>query len=338
MGLWRIGIEEASGRATSAPDLVASGVDVAMDLPHPSHDGTALLFRSKLEAVNPAAIGFDPATARIGEVRLLQNRTGTLTPTDVSPDGKWLALMNILERQQDLFVMRVDGTGLRRLTDDIARDWHPRFLPDGGTLVFYSNRSGKYDAWSMRVDGSARTQLSDMRPGIAFSAFAPDGKRVVATTLPTGAVFANAPWPFTNATAKRVPGLALPNGELTPTYWTRSGRWLSGYVVDKEGEMKGLGVYEVATGRARQLSTDARGYELAWLPGEQKVVYFTERGTLAMEDVTTLERREVTGTLPYPPDPFGGIVASGDGRTLYYGALRAESNIWLVRRPEEKRP
>ena len=96
--------------------------------------------------------------------------------------------------------------------------------------------------------------------------------------------------------------------------------------------MKGLGIYEIATGRARLLNADARGYELAWLPGERQVVYFNERGTLAMQDIVTLERREIAGTLPYPPDPFGGIVASPDGRALYYGALRAESNIWLVTR------
>ena len=332
MGLWRIAVDESSGRAASAPELVAAGVDVAMDLPHASRDGTALIFRSKLETVNPAAIAFDPAAARVSEVRLLQNRTGTLTPTDVSPDGNWLALMSVLDRQQDLFVMRADGTALTRLTDDLARDWHPRFIGDGSSLAFYSNRSGKYDAWSIRVDGSARTQLSDMHPGIAFGAFSPDGKTLVASIIPSGAVFATAPWPFTRATAKPVPGLELPSGELTPTLWSRSGRWLSGYVVNKEGEMRGLGVYDITTGRARLLNADARGYELAWLPGERQVVYFNERGTLALEDIVTHERRAITGTLPYPPDPFGGIVASPDGRTLYYGALRAESNIWLVKR------
>jgi eukaryotic-like serine/threonine-protein kinase len=337
MGLWRIGVDEATGRATGAPELVAAGVDVAMDLPHPSRDGSVLIFRSKLEAVNPASIAFDQAKASFGDVRLLQSRTGTLTPNDISPDGKWLALTNVLDRQQDIFVMRADGTGLTRLTDDAARDWHPRFLADGSTLAFYSNQSGGYDAWSIRMDGSARTRLSKT-PGVAFAAFAPDGKRLVASVIPHGSVFATAPWPFTLATAKRVPGLELPTGELTPTYWTRSGRWLSGYIVDTAGEIRGLGVYDVTAARARQLTTDALSYEMGWLPGERQVVYFTVRGTLVMQDVVTLERREITGSLPYPPDPFGGIVASPDGRTLYYGALHTESNIWMVRRAAEAHP
>ena len=46
MGIWRIGIDESSGGPTSAPEPVAVGVDVAMDLPHLSADGTSLVFRS----------------------------------------------------------------------------------------------------------------------------------------------------------------------------------------------------------------------------------------------------------------------------------------------------
>lgn len=51
-----------------------------------------------------------------------------------------------------------------------------------------------------------------------------------------------------------------------------------------------------------------------------------------MQDLMTLERREIAGRLPYPPDQLAGIVASPDGETRYYGAQQSEANIWLVRR------
>ena len=57
-----------------------------------------------------------------------------------------------------------------------------------------------------------------------------------------------------------------------------------------------------------------------------------------MQDVVTLARREISGTLPHPPAPFGGVVASPDGRTLYYGARQLESNIWIVSRTPPGRP
>ena len=339
MGLWRIAIDERSGRATGAPEAVAAGVDVAMDLPQPSRDGTALIFRSKLESVNPAAIAFDPATARIVDVKLLQHQTGTLSPTDASPDGKWVALASILQRQQDVFIMHPDGSGLTRLTDDAARDWGPRFTPDGTGVTFYSNVTGKYDAWSIRLDGSSRTQLTDLRPGIAFPMFAPDGKRLVMGRIPRSAAMGTAPWPITVKSVRSLPGLPLPDGQITPTFWSRGGRWISGYLTDPSGEIVGHGVMDAATMRAHRLNDDSRGYDIAWLPGERQVVYFTAHDKLVLQDVVTLERRAVTGTLPYPAEQLGGIVASADGRTLYYGARQTEANIWLVRRsPAQARP
>jgi serine/threonine-protein kinase len=335
MGLWRIGVDQASGRATSAPALIASGADVDMDLPHLSSDGQSLVFRSKVESVNPAAVAFDPVAGRIGPVTLLQHRTGILVPSDVSPDGKWLALANIPDRQQDLFVMRPDGTNLTRLTDDIARDWSPRFVPDGTALTFFSNLSGKYEVWSIKLDGSGRTRLTDVA-GVSFSMFAPDGKRLAVGKIPSGAVIGSGPWPLTEQNSKPLTGLEVEGGTMTPTYWARDGRFMSGYVVTKAGEAIGMAVYDVTTGHARQLNNDSHTYDVAWLPDGRHVVYFTDRGQLVMQDVETLARRNVPGTLPYPPDLLRAIAGAPDGRTLYYGASQSQANIWLLKRSTTK--
>jgi hypothetical protein len=337
MGLWRIAVDPGTGRATGQPAAVASGVDVAMDLPQMSRDGTTLVFRSKLESVNPAATPFDPVLARIGGTEVLQRRTGTLVPTDASPDGRWIALVSELDRQQDVFIMQPDGSGLTRLTDDPARDWMPRFTADSKSLTFYSNLSGKYDAYSIRIDGSGRTRLTDIAPGVAFSMFAPDGKRLLTTVIPSGGAISTAPWPATKATAKLL-DTKVEGGDIGPSFWTRGGRWISGYVVDSTGESVGQGVIDAATGRAFRLNDDSYSYNVAWLPGDREMVYFTRQGTLVIQNVETLERREIAGSLPYPPDPNGSVTVSPDGRTLYYGARQAESNIWLVRRPEEQQP
>ncbi len=331
MGIWRIAVDEVSGRAAGAPQPVASGVDVSMDLPHMSKDGTSLVFRSKIESVNPAAIAFDPTTGRAGSVTLLQHRTGILAPSDVSPDGKWIALVNVPDRQQDLFIMRPDGTALTRLTDDAARDWFPRFTPDGAMLTFFSNRGGKYDGWSIRLDGSGLTQLTDVQNGVYFPMFAPDGKRLVVARIPSGAMVGSAPWPMTEKSGAPLAGLDVGGGSMQPSYWSRDGRWLTGAIILPSGELRGNALYDVASSRVRQLSEDAIAYDLAWLPGYQRVVYFTKREALVMQDIVSLARREITVALPYPPDQIGSIAASPDGRTLYYGAQQIEANIWMVK-------
>jgi serine/threonine-protein kinase len=334
MGIWRIGVDEATGRATSPPELVVAGVDVSMDLPQLSRDGASMIFRSKLESVNPAAIALDQVAERIGAVRLLQRRSGILTPSDISPDGAWLALYNSPDRQQDLFVMRPDGTELTRLTDDPARDWNPRFTPDGEALTFHSNQSGTYEAWLLRRDGSGRTRLTDFGgSGVVYPMFAPDGQRLMVERFDSIAPFVgSAPWPVTRESATLLVGTALPEGDLNTAYWSRDGRWLSGGIQLASGNIRGNGLYEVATGRVRKLSDDAYGDELAWLPGYRRVVYFTGSGALVVQDVESLARRVLSAALPYPPDQLGSIVAAPDGRTLYYGARQVESNIWMVRR------
>jgi hypothetical protein len=338
MGIWRIGIDESSGRPRGAPEPVAAGVDVAMDLAQVSRDGAVIIFRSRLESVNPAAIAFDPVTERVGAVELLQRRSGVLVPTDISPDGEWLALYNALERRQDIFLMRRDGRDLTRLTDDVARDWIPRFTPDGEALAFYSNQLGPYDGWMIRRDGSGRTRLSDFgESGVNYPVFSPDGERLMivqSDSLITRV--GSAPWPLTLKSATALTGFDVAEGRMYASQWSGNGRWITGGVQPPSGAIRGNAIYEMATARARALSHDGIGDLVAWLPGFQRVAYFTSSGALVVQDIESLDRRVLSPALPYPPDQTGSIVGALDGRTLFYGARQVESNIWMVRRATDR--
>jgi serine/threonine protein kinase len=333
MAIWRIAVDESSGRATGPPESIAAGVDVAMDLPHLSADGRTLVFRSMIQSVNPAAIDFDPATGRAGGVRLLLHRTGLLMPTDVSSDGRWIALTNVFDRQQDLFIMRSDGTMLSRLTDDLARDWEPRFTPDGMALAFSSTKSGTYDACLIRLDGSGRIRLTAMTDTeVAHTMFAPDGRRIFAVLLTGDIVIGSAPWPITRRSGTVIKAQRVGGGTLFPRYWSRDGRWLAGPVVMPSGELRGNALYDLAVGTVRQLSDDAASGDMAWMPGATSVIYFAKGGKLVIQDIATLARHEIPVTLPLPPDDVWSLAAAPDGRTLYYGAQQMEANIWKVER------
>jgi len=333
MGIWRIAVDEASGHTTGAPEFVAAGTDVAMDMPHFSRDGSTLLFRSMIESVNPAAAAFDPVTGRVGRVALLQHRTGILAPNDVSPDGTLLALFNGPGSRQDLFLMRSDGSDLTRLTDDDARDWFPRFSPDGRSVFFFSNTGGVYNGWSIRLDGSGRTQLSAFPTATIFPQLGPDLERKVVAFPAQGGAIGTGDWPLTESTSTPLRGMEIDDGVIQPSDWSPDGRWLLGSVYLPSGEVRGNALYDLAAGRSRRLSVDARGgFKVAWLPDGRHILYFTNRDVLVQQDIFTLERRVVAESLPYPPNQLGSLVISPDGRTLYYGARQVEANIWLVRR------
>jgi len=270
---------------------------------------------------------------------MLQRRTAILIPSDVSPDGKLLALVNSPDRQQDVFTMLTTGGSLTRVTDDEARDWSPRFSADGTSLTFHSNFAGQYDAWMIRLDGSGRQRLTTAVDEGFFPTFAPDGKRLLAARRPRGAVIGTGPWPLTKEHRTDLGSLAVGDGVLEPTAWSRDGRWLTGRVVMPSGESRGNALYEVATGKIRQLSNDVNTGAMGWLPGYRQVVYFNTRGTLFVQDIESLQRREITASLPYPPDQSRSIAISPDGRTLYYGAYQVGANVWMVRRlPAESKP
>jgi len=268
---------------------------------------------------------------------LLQQRTGLLMPTDVSPDGRWIALNNYFERQQDLFIMRSDGTGLSRVTDDLARDWDPRFTPDGTSLVFFSNKAGTYDGWSIRLDGSNRTRLTAIGEGVAYVQFAPDGQRIFAATIDGDFLFGSPPWPVTQATATMVKRQSVGGGMLLPSAWSPNGRWLSGPILVASSIQRGNALYDIKAGTVLKLSDDAASIDMAWTPDSTRVMYFTASGKLVTQNVTSLARREIAVTLPLPPDDLWNITASPDGRRLYYGAQQVEANIWKVERPKARR-
>lgn len=64
----------------------------------------------------------------------------------------------------DLYVVNVNGTGLRRLTDTPGYDAEGSFSPDGKQIVFTSSRDGDPDLYIMDADGSNVRQLTD-KPG-----------------------------------------------------------------------------------------------------------------------------------------------------------------------------
>jgi Tol biopolymer transport system component len=336
-GLWRIGIDEATGRPTSEAEPIAQGVDGSIDLPRPFADGRSLVFRSMIEAVNPAAIAFDPVTGRAGAVTLLQRRTGILVPQDRSSDGEWLALSNRGERQEDIFVMRAGGTELSRLTDDAARERFPFFSPDGGTLTFFSNKSGSYQGHSIRRDGGDRTQLTDFPDREAsYTSISPNGRRVLVATYAGDFLISPHPGPVTlqGGTLTKWPRVGA--GHFVASTWSRDGRWLTGRVQTASGAFAGNAIYDLERSTVRQLSED--GGPVDWMPDHRRVVYFTSGGKLMIQDIESATRREIDVKLPLPPEPEFQVVTSPDGRTIYYGARETEANIWKVERLTAVKP
>ncbi|HYU38275.1 MAG TPA: tetratricopeptide repeat protein, partial [Acidimicrobiia bacterium] len=95
-----------------------------------------------------------------------QKRVTHLTDTDLggglgptwSPDGTRIAFQSYV--QPDIYVINVDGTGLRNLTNHPARDLQPAWSPDGSRIAFLSNRDGRPEVYVMNADGTGPVRLT----------------------------------------------------------------------------------------------------------------------------------------------------------------------------------
>lgn len=58
----------------------------------------------------------------------------------LSPDGTRIAFASDRDDDQEIYLMNVDGSGLRRLTDSPGDDLFPAWLDNGEQIIFYSER------------------------------------------------------------------------------------------------------------------------------------------------------------------------------------------------------
>jgi Tol biopolymer transport system component len=327
MNLWRVEVDESSGRVVGAPEPVTAGVQASAALPTFSRDGSKLAFRSRVASVNPVAIPFDPVSLRAGVPTLLDTRNNVRVPSSVSPDGRQVAFFSIGEQQEDLFIGSPDGT-TRRVTDDAGRDRAPVFTPDGRSLVFYSNRDGQWRPWIIGTDGGGLRKLVDDQA--IYPIVSPKGDTVVYGGTSANETFL-APLTASVSTPTRLPDSEVNGDYFTATSWSPDGARLAGMLATNSGRPGGVGVYDLAARKTTEVSTDET-YGVAWLADSRRILYFTTSPSqLVVLDTVTRVRTVVDVRLPGPSITDVFAVAP-DNRTIYYGAARAEADIWIVER------
>ncbi|MGD9049357.1 MAG: protein kinase, partial [Anaerolineae bacterium] len=78
---------------------------------------------------------------------------------EASPDGNRVAFMSQRQGGWDIYVANLDGSNLRRLTNDPANDGLPIWSPDGRYIAFVTDREGPWAVWVMLPDGSQQRRL-----------------------------------------------------------------------------------------------------------------------------------------------------------------------------------
>jgi TolB protein len=164
-------LDTASGEATR----LTSGDSNTFPGPF-SPDGRYFLFT-----------GFGLTTSYVG----LRNADGS-EPQDISqspdsdegfptwsPDGQWIAFTSRRDGNNEIYVVRMDGTELTRLTNQPTDDFAPAWSPDGTQIAFVSDRDndpGVNNLYLMNADGSNVRRLTNGSEIDYSPAWSPNGE------------------------------------------------------------------------------------------------------------------------------------------------------------------
>ena len=85
------------------------------------------------------------------EQRLTFRRRYDVQPA-ISPDGKSIAFVSDAGGSSEIYLMNADGSGLVRITRDLADDNYPVWSSDGKQILFTSNRSGRFGIYALSVN------------------------------------------------------------------------------------------------------------------------------------------------------------------------------------------
>ncbi|HYX25261.1 MAG TPA: protein kinase [Thermoanaerobaculia bacterium] len=320
MNVWQLPIDEATGEPQGEPEPVTSS---SQSLGLLSLSGRQIAYATEEGKSNLERWTLDPATFRLADKpQPVTQGSRSVRSAAVSPDGQWIAFDTSLP-QEDLYLVRPDGSGQRQLTSDPAKDRIPQWLPGGSRLLFYSDRGGRYGAWTIDSDGRDLQPLSQSRgESLTNPIPSPDGRQVVASLGPKGAVLLDLP-------AGPVRPLPPPeNGELfAPHAWSPDGRYLAGTLeqgTDESG-IPGVVVYSFATNRYERL-TDA-GSQPIWLHDGRTLLYLQGGGIFRVD----LKDRTPRPVLAPPANSaFKSLALAPDDRTLYAVRATDEGDIWML--------
>ena len=164
-------VDIASGAINQLTDRLGN-----LNGPEISPDGTTVVFKLSTASSNELWL----MNRDGGDPRRIPNATGW-DPT-WSPDGSMILFASDLQGGVQLFRIRLDGSGLQKISSLPSIRGRSDWSPDGQFIVTYSGEPWNRDVYIMKADGSNAHMLSPTGGNSQGPSFSPDGQWVAFTS------------------------------------------------------------------------------------------------------------------------------------------------------------
>ena len=197
-------------------------------------------------------------------------------PAPLTADVGEIAFVSDRDGNNEIYLMKGDGTGARNLTNHPANDRHPSWSPDGARLAFASRRDDdNFDIYLLEIETLAVTRLTtegnNNRP-----AFSPDGSRIAFVSDR----FGDKDLFVMNADGSGQIQLTVDISDEDQPTWSPDGSLIA-YAGGAVGE-RNLFVIQASDGAAHSALTSAAGdnFHPSWLPDAMRsLLAFTSTRT-----------------------------------------------------------
>lgn len=160
----------------------------------------------RTSAAPPVTVAAEPGETRLSNIQQL-TFGGENAEAYWSGDGKWITFQSTRDGRtcDQQFVMRADGSDMKRVSDGRGKTTCGWFLPGSDRLFFSSSTAhddacpvrpdpskgyvwplDRYDLYTVNRDGTGQTRLTNYDVYTAEAVLSPDGKTIVFTSLKDG--------------------------------------------------------------------------------------------------------------------------------------------------------
>src|SRR5262245_14611130 len=276
-----------------------------------------------------------PSTSRSSsrhvQFQRLTDTEGLKETPAISPDGKMVAFVSLVNRVRHIFVRLLTGGAVLQLTHDEVDHRCPRWAPDSSSLIYFTPSTSEADEgtiWEISaLGGWPRRIISACFAGDISH----DGRRI-ALLQPAGSQFALV---IASRDGSSVERLTTFSYELfTFLRWSPDDRsiaiqrWIHGRFSAR------IEVYRLDSSGSLEVGTGALPEGFAWLPDGSGFVYTSSRGsTLLYPPIFNLHAIAIGGSgerqLTFGDQSYIEPDVHASGR-LVAGRMTSRSDIWKI--------
>jgi len=207
-----------------------------------------------------------------------------------SPDGKSIVfVMKTADSDWNIYAARIDGSGLRQLTQGSA--WDPAWSPDGKSIAFVSTMEGKRQISTMSADGLDIRLLTSGPAEHFHPAFSPDGHRVALTSVENAA----SRIVVMDSSGKNSKAVTPIEQRSRWPAWSRDGKRISYYVQGSANEIWQVDMDTLET--AKLFDSGIVATTLDWSPDGKELLFTRGIGANMGIDILNPETRQLRRVL-----------------------------------------